>query len=109
LPSLTRDFREGQHPDLGNSAVNPSDAGILEDLEILVDHGFRLIRMYDAREITATASRLILDTTLFWLGAFDEPSKGDEDDPRVAEKHRGLFFVGRTPKLVFRERRVPGK
>jgi len=41
-------FRAGQHPDRGDGAVNPSRAEILEDLEILVEHGFRLIRVYDA-------------------------------------------------------------
>jgi exo-beta-1,3-glucanase (GH17 family) len=52
-------FREGQHPDRGSGAVNPSDAEILEDLRILVDHGFRLIRMYDSGENTAATLRLI--------------------------------------------------
>ncbi len=52
-------FREGQHPDRGNGAVNPSDAEILEDLEILVHHGFRLIRMYDSGENTAATLSLI--------------------------------------------------
>jgi len=52
-------FREGQHPDRGNGAVNPSDAEILEDLRILVDHGFSLIRMYDSGENTAATLRLI--------------------------------------------------
>src|SRR5210317_180087 len=52
-------FREGQHPDRGAGAVNPSDDEILEDLEILLDHGFRLIRMYDAGENTAATLRLI--------------------------------------------------
>lgn len=52
-------FREGQHPDRGNGAVNPSDAQVLEDLGILVDHGFGLIRMYDAGENTAATLRLI--------------------------------------------------
>ena len=33
-------FREGQHPDRGDGAVNPSSEEILEDLRILVDHGF---------------------------------------------------------------------
>jgi len=52
-------FREGQHPDRGNGAVNPGDAEILEDLEILVGHGFRLIRMYDSGENTAATLGLI--------------------------------------------------
>ena len=42
-------FREGQHPDRGDGAVNPSDEDILEDLQILIDHGFGLIRLYDAK------------------------------------------------------------
>jgi exo-beta-1,3-glucanase (GH17 family) len=45
-------FREGQHPDRGDGAVNPSAEEILEDLEILVAHGFHLIRMYDSGENT---------------------------------------------------------
>lgn len=40
-------FRKGQHPDRGNGAKNPSEAQIIEDLKILLDEGFKLIRMYD--------------------------------------------------------------
>ena len=57
-------FREGQHPDRGDGAVNPSDAEILEDLRLLVDHGFGLIRMYDAEVNTATTLRLIREHDL---------------------------------------------
>jgi exo-beta-1,3-glucanase (GH17 family) len=52
-------FRAGQHPDRGDGAVNPSDAEILEDLQILVAHGFRLIRLYDSRENSRTTLELI--------------------------------------------------
>ncbi|MEH6551520.1 MAG: hypothetical protein V7711_11910 [Pseudomonadales bacterium] len=52
-------FREGQHPDRGEGAVNPSDAEILEDLEILVQHDFKLIRLYDSQENTASTLQLI--------------------------------------------------
>jgi exo-beta-1,3-glucanase (GH17 family) len=52
-------FRLGQHPDRGNGAVNPSDQEVLEDLEILVRHGFRLIRMYDSGDNTRTTLELI--------------------------------------------------
>lgn len=41
-------FREGQHPDRGNGSVNPSEAEVQQDLEILVAAGFRLIRLYDS-------------------------------------------------------------
>jgi len=43
-------FRSGQHPDRGEGAVNPSEAEILEDLTILSNLGFKLIRMYDCGE-----------------------------------------------------------
>lgn len=52
-------FREGQHPDRGNGAVNPSDAEILEDLNILLEHNFNLIRLYDSGENSVSTLRLI--------------------------------------------------
>jgi exo-beta-1,3-glucanase (GH17 family) len=52
-------FRQGQHPDRGDGAVNPSDREVLEDLEILVRHDFRLIRMYDSGDNTRTTLELI--------------------------------------------------
>jgi exo-beta-1,3-glucanase (GH17 family) len=57
-------FREGQHPDRGNGAVNPGDEEILEDLRILAGHGFGLIRMYDSEDNTATTLRLIREHEL---------------------------------------------
>ena len=41
-------FREGQYPDRGDGAVNPSADEIFEDLNLLVAQGFGLIRLYDA-------------------------------------------------------------
>jgi exo-beta-1,3-glucanase (GH17 family) len=40
------------------------------------------------------------NTTVFFFEAFDEPWKGDENDPLGAEKHWGIFRVDRTPKQV---------
>ena len=40
------------------------------------------------------------NTTVFFFEAFDEPWKGDPNNPLGAEKHWGLFFVDRSPKLV---------
>ena len=57
-------FREGQYPDRGDGAVNPSDEEILEDLNILADHGFGLIRMYDVGENTVTTLELIREHDL---------------------------------------------
>ena len=52
-------FREGQHPDRGDGAANPSADEILEDLEMLVAHDFRLIRLYDSGENSALTLELI--------------------------------------------------
>ncbi len=52
-------FREGQHPDRGDGAVNPSADDILEDLNILIEHDFGLIRLYDAGENSRTTLELI--------------------------------------------------
>ena len=52
-------FREGQHPDRGNGAVNPSRAEILEDLQILAAHNYKLIRLYDAGLNSRTTLELI--------------------------------------------------
>ena len=57
-------FREGQHPDRGDGAVNPGDEEILEDLNILVDHGFGLIRLYDVGENSVTTLELIRERDL---------------------------------------------
>ena len=38
-------FRKGQHPDRGNGAKNPSEDQIIEDLNILLNEGFSLVRM----------------------------------------------------------------
>ena len=69
-------FREGQHPDRGHGANNPSREEILEDLRLLVEHDFRLIRMYDAKENTDTTLELIREHDLpikvllgIWLDA----------------------------------------
>jgi exo-beta-1,3-glucanase (GH17 family) len=52
-------FREGQHPDRGSGAVNPSTGEILEDLQLLVANNFRLIRLYDSGENSALTLELI--------------------------------------------------
>jgi exo-beta-1,3-glucanase (GH17 family) len=52
-------FRDGQHPDRGNGAVNPSDAEVLEDLRILESAGFGLIRLYDSGENSKTVLEVI--------------------------------------------------
>jgi len=69
-------FREGQHPDRGDGAVNPSDADILEDLQILAEHDFKLIRLYDSKENSQRTLELIREHGLpikvllgIWLDA----------------------------------------
>jgi exo-beta-1,3-glucanase (GH17 family) len=57
-------FRSGQHPDRGDGAVNPSYEEILEDLQILTDCGFRLIRVYDSGENSEMVLRVISENNL---------------------------------------------
>jgi exo-beta-1,3-glucanase (GH17 family) len=57
-------FRVGQHPDRGSGAVNPSRAEVLEDLQILVAHDLKLIRMYDTSDNTRTTLELIREHDL---------------------------------------------
>jgi exo-beta-1,3-glucanase (GH17 family) len=69
-------FREGQHPDRGDGAINPSEEETLEDLKILEDAGFRLIRLYDCDENSQMVLRVIREKELpikvllgIWLDA----------------------------------------
>src|SRR5210317_2016950 len=67
-------FREGQHPDRGDGAVNPSWEETLEDLQILIREGFKLIRLYDSGENSKMVLEVIQKEELpmkvllgFWL------------------------------------------
>ncbi len=114
-------FREGQHPDRGDGAVNPSDEEILEDLEILVAHGFKLIRVYDTGENTVATLRLIREHQMpikvllgIWLRAeisnhegcpwLDEPIPEDELAANTLENatevQRGIDLAKKFDDIV---------
>ena len=114
-------FREGQHPDRGDGAVNPSDEEILEDLNILAEHGFGLIRMYDVGENTLTTLELIRDNDLpikvllgMWLRAeisnhegcpwLDEPIPDEElaenKIANAAEVARGIELAREFEDII---------
>ncbi|MGI9341660.1 MAG: glycosyl hydrolase [Gammaproteobacteria bacterium] len=114
-------FREGQYPDRGDGAVNPSAAEILEDLKILVAHDFRLIRMYDSGENSATTLELIRQHDLpikvmlgMWLDAEFSNHEGcpwlDEPIPdaqlaanaqrNAAELQRGIDLAKQFDDIV---------
>ncbi len=114
-------YREGQHPDRGAGAVNPSDAEILEDLQILVDHDFGLIRLYDVGENSVTTLRLIREHDLpikvllgMWLRAeisnhegcpwLDEPIPDDELAANtllnLAEIKRGIELANEYDNII---------
>jgi exo-beta-1,3-glucanase (GH17 family) len=114
-------FREGQHPDRGAGANNPSRDEILEDLNILVDHGFGLIRLYDAGENSAATLELIREHRLpvkvllgMWLQAevsnhegcawLDEPIPEDELARNRMANHseiaRGIELATRFDDIV---------
>lgn len=114
-------FREGQHPDRGDGAKNPSDAEILEDLEILVAHDFKLIRLYDSGENSLATLSLIQQHNLpikvllgMWLEAEISNHEGcawcDEPTPEselaentlrnVAEVKRGIELAGEFDDII---------
>ncbi len=114
-------FREGQHPDRGQGAVNPSDAEILEDLQILVDHELRLIRLYDVGENSVRTLELIRERDLpikvllgMWLRAeisnhegcpwLDEPIPDDELAANtllnLAEIDRGIELANEFEDII---------
>jgi len=114
-------YRMGQHPDRGDGAINPSEDEILQDLELLADHGFRLIRMYDSGENTRETLRLIRDHDLpimvllgIWLRAeisnhlgcpwLDEPIPDQQlaanRDWNAQEVQRGIDLATEFPEIV---------
>ena len=114
-------FREGQHPDRGDGAVNPSDEEILEDLEILVAHDFKLIRLYDSGQNSHAALKIIRQHELpikvllgMWLEAeisnhegcpwLDEPIPDEElaenTVRNVAEVQRGIELARQFDDIV---------
>ena len=114
-------FREGQHPDRGAGAKNPSEAEILEDLEILIAHDFGLIRLYDSGENSRTTLELIEQHQLpikvllgMWLEAEFSNHEGCEwlDEPipeselatntlaNVAEVQRGIDLAKQYDEIV---------
>ncbi|MDX1509703.1 MAG: hypothetical protein R3358_15560, partial [Woeseiaceae bacterium] len=114
-------YRDGQHPDRGDAAKPPSREQVLEDLEILVDHGFRLIRVYDTGEHTQTTLELIDSHELpikvvlgLWLSAEFSNHEGcpwlDEPIPEetlaqnrirnAAEIERGIELARRYEDIV---------
>ena len=57
-------FRKGQHPDRGFGANNPTYEQTLEDLEILLEYDFKLIRLYDSGENSEMVLDVIRDNNL---------------------------------------------
>ncbi len=114
-------FREGQYPDRGNGAVNPGKHEILEDLEILVAHDFKLLRLYDSGENSLATLELIRDHKIpikvmlgIWLRAeisnhlgcpwLDEPIPDEELAANVltnvAEVQRGIELAQQFDDIV---------
>ena len=62
-------FRKGQHPDRGFGAKNPTYMNkTLEDLEILLEYDFKLIRLYDSGENSKMVLDVIRDNNLYKSG-----------------------------------------
>ncbi|MEL7482921.1 MAG: glycosyl hydrolase family 17 protein [Planctomycetota bacterium] len=84
-------FRAGQHPDRGDGANNPTDAQILEDLRLLVEHTpHRLIRLYDSRENSEAVLRIIRENQLpirVMLGAWLSAELSNPNCPWMPEPY----------------------
>jgi exo-beta-1,3-glucanase (GH17 family) len=114
-------YREGQHPDLGEGAADPGSDEILKDLQILVAHGFGLIRLYDVGENSVTTLELIRQHELpikvllgMWLRAeisnhegcpwLDEPIPDEElaanTLANAAEIERGIELAQQFGDIV---------
>ncbi len=114
-------FRAGQHPDRGSGAANPSRAEILEDLNILLAHNLRLVRMYDTEENTRTTLELIREHKLpikvllgIWLRAeisnhegcpwLDEPIPQQQLDANVLKNatqvQRGIELANEFDDII---------
>ncbi|MCH9693551.1 MAG: glycosyl hydrolase [Gammaproteobacteria bacterium] len=114
-------FREGQHPDRGEGARNPGKDEILEDLQILVDHDFNLIRLYDSGDNSRTTLELIKENDLpvkvllgMWLQAefsnhegcpwLDEPIPEEELASNtllnLEELHRGIGLANEFADII---------
>lgn len=114
-------FREGQHPNRGDGNSLPSKAEIFEDLTILTEHGFSLIRMYDSGENTVNTLELIEEHNFpikvllgMWLQAEVSNHEGcpwlDEPIPEAelarntlanqAELERGIKLANKYSDIV---------
>ena len=114
-------FREGQHPDRGQGAINPSDEQILEDLNLLLAHKFTLIRLYDSGVNSAATLKIIQQHKLpikvllgIWLDAeisnhnscpwlnepISESTLSTNKLKNVAEIKRGIHLANKFPTIV---------
>ncbi len=114
-------FRSGQHPDRGNGALNPSEAEVLEDLQILQAAGFKLIRQYDCGENSQMVLEVIKENKLdikvlqgAWLKAelsnhlscvwLTEPIPQEELDANKAwnkqEVERSIVLAKKYPEII---------
>jgi len=114
-------FREGQHPDRGDGAINPGKEEILEDLKLLLAYDFNLIRLYDSGDNSRATLELIRRHDLplkvllgTWLEAEISNHEGcpwlDEPIPRakltantvtnVAELQRGIKLAKEFADIV---------
>ena len=115
-------FRNGQHPDRGNGAKNPSEKEILEDLRIITDEmKFKLIRLYDSGDKSKAVIRLIKENKIdikvmlgIWLNAelsahetcewLSEPIPQQELDENkkinLREIERGIKLAQEYPDII---------
>lgn len=93
-------FRAGQHPDRGDGSINPTDAEVLEDLQILLrDTPFRLIRLYDSQENSEAVLGMIDEHDLpmkVLLGAWLDAEVNNPDCPWITEPYSDEVLAANT-------------
>ena len=115
-------FREGQHPDRGEGAVNPSYQETLEDLQILSkDLNYHLIRLYDSGENSKMVLKVIDENQIdmkvllgIWLKAevsnhehcewLVEPIPDDtlqqNKNQNLKEIEKGIELANQYPQII---------
>ena len=113
-------YRRGQHPDLGQGARNPSRQEVTEDLRILEEAGFQLLRLNRSCEVAEMVLEIIetegLELSIMlgaWLDAevnnpdcpwqtvpFSEEELMDRKKRNVEEIHRLIRFANDYPEIV---------
>lgn len=93
-------YREGQSP---ASEVYPTDAEVLEDLKLLEEAGFGLLRVYNSRGHGEQVIRVIEENNLDFkiqLGAYFKGAHAEYGEENIAELDAAIRLANAYPEIV---------